>query len=133
MKAFGIPRNLTIPIELQNCEIKKPRYGNVYNLMLRSRSVIKESKRAIDAESLIQDHDYAMVDEVQLDRLQEIEVFVKISISAQAVEVKDVEAIGDKLYVVLLYCILVFIGVSVSFVSLIGQFVGYCILICLSY
>ena len=33
------------------------------------------------------------------------------------------EAIGDKLYG----------GVPVSFVSLIGLFVGYCILICLSY
>ena len=32
--------------------------------------MIKESKRAIDAESLIQDHDYATVDEVQLDRLK---------------------------------------------------------------
>ena len=38
---------------------------------------------------------------------------------------KDVEAIGDKLYVVLCYCILVFNGVSVRFVSLIGLFVGF--------
>ena len=29
--------------------------------------MIKESKRAIAAASLIQDHDYATVDEVQLD------------------------------------------------------------------
>ena len=77
--------------------------------------MIKESKRAIDAESLIQNHDYATVDEVQLDRLQEIDVFVKISVIAQAVEVKDVKAIGDKLYG----------GVSVSLVSLIGLFVGF--------
>ena len=58
-----------LPIELQNCEIKKPRYGDVYNLMLRSRSVIKESKRAIDEESLIKDHDYATVVETDCKRL----------------------------------------------------------------
>ena len=39
---------------------------------------MKESKRAIDAESLVQDHDNATVDEVQLDQLQEIDVFVKM-------------------------------------------------------
>ena len=95
----------------------KKQYKHKQNTkLILCRSVIKESKRAIDAESLIQDHDYATVDEVQIDRLQEIDVFVKISVSAQAIEVKDVEAIGDKLYVVLCYCILVFSGVSVSFV-----------------
>ena len=49
---------------------------------------------------MIQDHDYATVDEaaeVQLERLQDIKVFDKISISAKVMEVKGVESIGDKL------------------------------------
>ena len=87
-----------VPVELQNCEIKKSRYADVYDLMLRSRSRIKESSRDINAASLIQDHDATVeAAEIQLDRLPDIDVFVKVTVSAKVKEVKDAEAIGDKL------------------------------------
>lgn len=39
-----------VPVEIKNCEIKKSRYGDGYDVILRSRSIIKMSERQdIDA------------------------------------------------------------------------------------
>ena len=101
---------LTVPVSTS-----RPRSGSLFTLQLKCRLLLglwlkeviqigKHRQCYFECDSarsrLIQDHDYATVDEaaeVQLDRLQDIEVFVIIFISAKVVEVKGVELIGDKL------------------------------------
>ena len=61
-----------------NCEVKRSRYGEEYELMLKSGSSIKESPKKIDVSTLIADNKKSN-NEITLEQLPEMEnVTVKI-------------------------------------------------------
>ena len=57
-----------VAVELHNCEVKRSRHGEGYELMLKSGSSIKESPKKIDVSTLIAD-DQQSENEITLEQL----------------------------------------------------------------
>ena len=64
-----------VAVELHNCEVKRSRYGEGYELMLKSESSIKESPKKIDVSS---------ENEITLEQLPERALFQKVGESHQS-------------------------------------------------
>lgn len=81
-----------VPVEIKNCEIKKSRYGNGYDVIPRSRSIIKMSERQdIEATSIISDHYLPPEDETpdMLEEIQELENRKKINVRVKVTAIHD--------------------------------------------
>ena len=82
-----------LPVQLINCEVKASRYGEGYDVMLKSSSQIRESPRKIDVQSLLIETEAL---NITLDTLQQKELFQKVTVSIKVYEVKDPITISDK-------------------------------------
>ena len=81
-----------LPVQLINCEVKSSRYGEGYDVMLKSGSQIRESQRKIDVPSLMIETE----DVITLDTLQQKELFQKVTVTIKVCEVKDPITISEK-------------------------------------
>ena len=82
-----------MPVEIQNCEIKKSRYGDGYDLLLRNKSIIKMSgRRDINASSIISDHYLPPEEEtleIMLNKVQDLENNKRVTVTAKVTVVHD--------------------------------------------
>ena len=90
-----------VPVELQNFEIKKSRYGDGYDAMLRSRSVIKASgQQDINASSIISDHylppQPAEASEILLNKLNDCEIYDQVTVTAKVTTVHEAVQLTKK-------------------------------------
>ena len=84
-----------IPVELVNCEVKEFRYGEGYQLMLKSGSGIKESSKIMDVSTLIIENELSSK-QITLDQMPGMELFTKVTVTVKAIEVNDAVQLSEK-------------------------------------
>ena len=77
-----------VAVELHNCEVKRSRHGEGYELMLKSGSSIKESPKKIDVSTLIAD-DQQSENEITLKQLPERALFQKVNVTVKVIRVNN--------------------------------------------
>ena len=85
-----------VAVELRNCEVKRSRYGEGYELMLKSGSTIKESPKKIDVSMLIADNEKSN-NEITLEQLPEMALFQKVIVTVKAIKVNDTVQLSEKM------------------------------------
>ncbi len=82
-----------VPVELANCEVKSSRFGDGYELMLKSGTGIAQSPKKLDVSALMQEMAPAAI---ELGQVPTVELFQKVTVNVKVLGVKDVETVGDK-------------------------------------
>ena len=77
-----------IPVELVNIEVKESRYGDGHEILLKSKSEIKESSRRIDVPGLLAGSELES-NEINLDQLSTTDIFKKVTMNIKTIEVKE--------------------------------------------
>lgn len=85
-----------VAVELRNCEVKRSRYGEGYELMLKSGSSIKESPKKIDVSTLIADNEKSN-NEITLEQLPEMALFQKVIVTVKVIKVNDTVQLPEKM------------------------------------
>ena len=90
-----------VAVELQNFKMKKSRYGDGYDAMLRSRSVIKASGwQDIDASLIISDHylplQPAEASEILLNQVNDCEIYNKVTVTAKVTTMHKAVQLTEK-------------------------------------
>ena len=84
-----------VAVELHNCEVKQSRHGEGYELMLKSRSSIRESPKKIDVSTLMVD-DEKSKNEITLEQLPEITLFQKVTVMVKIIKVNNTVHLAEK-------------------------------------
>ena len=94
LQEFHVKR---VPVQISNCEIKRSKYGDGYDILLKSTSGIEKSSKDINASHLIDDYTPAPeVMEVELVKIPELDPFQKVDVSVKVMEVKEVVHLVEK-------------------------------------
>ena len=80
-----------VAVELRNCEVKRSRYGEGYELMLKSGSSIKESPKKIDVSTPI-----AVNKEITLEQFPEMALFQKVIVTVKVIKVNNTVQLPEK-------------------------------------
>ena len=72
-------------VELVNCEVKEFRFGEGYQLMLKSGSGIKESSKIMDVSTSIVENELSSK-QITLDQLPGMELFTDVTVTVKAIE-----------------------------------------------
>ena len=84
-----------VPVQLANCEIKRARQGEGYELMLKSSTKINQSPKKLDVASLMADVTTASK-VITLSSLDSLDEFQKITVNVKVLELKDQTEVGGK-------------------------------------
>ena len=73
-----------IPVELENCEVKRAHQGEGYEVMLKNSTVIKKSHKKLGVASLMTDITTASKT-IRLSALESLDVFQKITVNIKVI------------------------------------------------
>ena len=85
-----------VAVELRNCEVKRSRYGEGYELMLKSGSSIKDSPKKIDVSMLFADNEKSN-NEITLKQLPEMALIQKVIVTVKTIKVNDTVQLSEKM------------------------------------
>ncbi len=85
-----------VPVELANCEVKSSRFGDGYELLLKSATGIKESPKKMNVSALMQEMVVDTPTTIELGGISHTDLFQKVTVSVKVLDVKEVERAGDK-------------------------------------
>ena len=83
-----------VPIQLVDCEVKKARHGQGYEVLLKSSTQIKESPKKLDALSL-KDDATDTSKPISLEELQAIDNYEKITVLVKAMSTNPPDTVND--------------------------------------
>ena len=85
-----------VAAELENCEVKSSRYGDGYELMLKSGTGIKESPKKINVPVLMEEKMAGVPKSITVDGISRMEVFQKVTVNVKVLEVKETVPVAGK-------------------------------------
>ena len=89
-----------LPAEISDCEVKRSRYHEGFEVMLKNSSKIKESTREdLDVDRILENEpsaEYPETAEITLEQLPDIQLFRKVQVCVKAIIVHDAVQLSNK-------------------------------------
>ena len=80
-------------MKIKNCEIKSTRHGDGYEVILKSKSQIKQSPIKLDAYALTQSN--VEVKTVSVEEISAMDNFEKVNVSIKLIDVNTPDTVSD--------------------------------------